>query len=266
MLYSIFQKLYSIFKTFILYATMPIRLLLVFLVFYIGVFILHKLSNIGDITFCVITMGKIMLYILSINVEISDEDMNKYMQYLHSDEKYLCVFTHITLVDAIVLFGTLPRTGPVMNKQSELKYILYDESISDKLGGILLDRSKMCGTTRVIKERVNNRKCGNSPLYIAPCSGKAPENPGNISEFKSKGAFVNKTKILPILIKYEDDSLNYNGDMGESMLHSYLKIFLVENYKVKIKIGDMIDPVESESVEEYKDRVYNIMNEQYKDM
>ena len=144
---------------------MPIRLLLVFLVFYIGVSILHKLSNVGDITFCVITMGKIMLYILSINVEISDEDMNKYMQYLHSDEKYLCVFTHSTLVDAIVLFGTLPRTGPVMNKQSELKYILYDESISDKLGGILLDRSKMCGTTRVIKERVNNRKCGNSIIY-----------------------------------------------------------------------------------------------------
>ena len=266
MLYLLLQKLYAIIKTFILYAAMPIRLLLVFLVFYIGVSILHKLSNVGDITFCVITMGKIMLYILSINVEISDEDINKYIKYLHSDEKYLCVFTHSTLVDAIVLFGTLPRNGAVMNKQSELKYILYDEKISDKLGGILLDRSKMGGTTQVIKNKVENRKSGDAPLYIAPCSGKAPEVPGNITEFKRNGAFVNKTKILPIIMKYEDDSLNYNGDMGESMLHSYLKIFLVENYKVKIKIGNMIDPIESECVKEYKDRVYNIMNEQYKDM
>jgi len=124
----------------------------------------------------------------------------------------------------------------------------------------------MGGTTKVIKERVDNRKCGDSPLYIAPCSGKPPENPGNISEFKSKGAFVNKTKILPIIIKYQDDSLNYNEEFGESMLHSYLKVFLVENYNITIKIGDIIEPDEKESVEEYKDKVYNIMNKDYKNI
>jgi len=266
MLYSLLYKLYSIFKTFFIYVTMPIRLFLIYFVFLIGVYILHSLNKEGDITFCVLAMGKIMLYILSMHVNISDEDYIKYMNYLYSDEKYVCVFTHTTLVDAIVLFGTLPRTGPVMNKQNELKYILYDDSISDKLGGILLDRSKMGGTTKVIKERVDNRKCGDSPLYIAPCSGKPPENPGNISEFKSKGAFVNKTKILPIIIKYQDETLNYNQDYGESMIHSYLKIFLVENYKITIKIGDMIDPDEKESIDEYRDRVYDIMNNDYKNI
>tara|TARA_B100000795_G_scaffold268474_1_gene255505 strand:- start:4372 stop:5112 length:741 start_codon:yes stop_codon:yes gene_type:complete len=246
---------------------MPFRLILVYLVLLIGVYILHYLNNVGDFTFCVLAAGKIILYILSINVEISNEDMNKYMKYLHSDEKYLCVFTHSTLIDAVIIFGNLPRAAGVMNKQKELKYILYDEKISDKMGGILLDRSKMIGgTTKIIKNKVENRKSGDAPLYIAPGSGKTPEIPGNITQFKSKGAFVNKTKILPIIIKYEDDSLNYNGDMGESMLHSYLKIFLVENYNVKIKIGDMIDPLETESIENYKDRVYNIMNEQYKEM
>lgn len=266
MLYQLLYKLYCILKTFLIYVTLPIRVFLVYLIFFIGVYILHSLNKEGDITFCVLAMGKIMLYILSMHVKISDEDYIKYMDYLYSDEKYVCVFTHTTLVDAIVLFGTLPRTGPVMNKQNELKYILYDDSISDKLGGILLDRSKMGGTTKVIKERVDNRKCGDSPLYIAPCSGKPPENPGNISEFKSKGAFVNKTKILPIIIKYQDDSLNYNEEFGESMLHSYLKVFLVENYNITIKIGDIIEPDEKESVEEYKDKVYNIMNKDYKNI
>ena len=266
MLYQLLYKLYCILKTFLIYVTLPIRVFLVYLIFFIGVYILHSLNKEGDITFCVLAMGKIMLYILSMHVKIPDEDYIKYMDYLYSDEKYVCVFTHTTLVDAIVLFGTLPRTGPVMNKQNELKYILYDDSISDKLGGILLDRSKMGGTTKVIKERVDNRKCGDSPLYIAPCSGKPPENPGNISEFKSKGAFVNKTKILPIIIKYQDDSLNYNEEFGESMLHSYLKVFLVENYNITIKIGDIIEPDEKESVEEYKDKVYNIMNKDYKNI
>ena len=266
MLYQLLYKLYCILKTFLIYVTLPIRVFLVYLIFFIGVYILHSLNKEGDITFCVLAMGKIMLYILSMHVNISNEDYIKYMNYLYSDEKYVCVFTHTTLVDAIVLFGTLPRTGPVMNKQNELKYILYDDSISDKLGGILLDRSKMGGTTKVIKERVDNRKCGDSPLYIAPCSGKPPENPGNISEFKSKGAFVNKTKILPIIIKYQDDSLNYNEEFGESMLHSYLKVFLVENYNITIKIGDIIEPDEKESIEEYKDKVYNIMNKDYKNI
>ncbi len=50
------------------------------------------------------------------------------------------------------------------------------------------------------------------------------------------------------------------------MLHSYLKVFLVENYNITIKIGDMIEPDEKEGVEEYKDKVYNIMNEQYKNI
>ena len=126
MLYQLLYKLYCILKTFLIYVTLPIRVFLVYLIFFIGVYILHSLNKEGDITFCVLTMGKMMLYILSINIKISNEDYIKYMNYLYSEEKYLCVFTHTTLVDMIVLFGTLPKCGPIMNKQNELKYILYE--------------------------------------------------------------------------------------------------------------------------------------------
>ena len=74
------------------------------------------------------------------------------------------------------------------------------------------------------------------------------QNPGNISEFKSSGAFVNKTKILPITIKYEDDTLDYNKEFGESIINAYFKLFLVENYKIKIKVGDIVKPDENESI------------------
>ena len=90
--------------------------------------------------------------------------------------------------------------------------------------------------------------------------------PGNISEFKSSGAFVNKTKILPIIIKYEDDTLDYNKEFGESLINAYFKLFLVENYKIKIKVGDIIEPDKDESIEQYKNKVYNIMNQEYKEL
>jgi hypothetical protein len=71
---------------------------------------------------------------------------------------------------------------------------------------------------------------------------------------------------MPIVMKYEDNSLDHNADNGESILHSSLKLFLVNNYKIKIKVCDIIDANDDETIEEYRDRVYNIMNDQYKNM
>jgi hypothetical protein len=48
------------------------------------------------------------------------------------------------------------------------------------------------------------------------------------------------------------------------MFNGYLKVFLVENYNVEIIVGDLIEPIETESIQEYSDRVYNIMNNIYK--
>ena len=60
--------------------------------------------------------------------------------------------------------------------------------------------------------------------------------------------------------------MHHNSDNGESMLHSCLKLFLVQNYKIKIKVCDMVEKKAGESIEEYKDRVYDIMNDLYNKM
>lgn len=41
------------------------------------------------------------------------------------------------------------------------------------------------------------------------------------------------------------------------------KTLLVQNYKIKIKVCDMVEKIEGETIEEYKDRVYDIMNDIY---
>ena len=84
--------------------------------------------------------------------------------------------------------------------------------------------------------------------------------------FASNGAFVHKYPILPIVVKYEDESLHHNHDNGESMLHSCLKLFLVKDYNINIKVCDMVEYKEDETIDEYKDRVYKIMNDTYKAM
>jgi len=139
----------------------------------------------------------------------------------------------------------------------------YTDENNEKYGNIYVEKGK---TSNIIKGRVDNRKSGDPIVFIAPGSGNIPKIPGNITEFSSKGAFVEGYPILPIVIKYEDNSLHHNSDNGESMLHSWLKLFLVQNYKIKIRVCDMIEKKGEESVLEYKDRVYDIMNDEYKKM
>ena len=133
------------------------------------------------------------------------------------------------------------------------------------MGGIFVDMEKKTNVTSKINEAINNRKSGSNILFISQSEGILPSEPENISYFTRKGAFVNKTKILPILLKFPDNSIIYNFNY-ETILESFIKIFLQENYNIKIKVGDMINSYENESVEEYKNRVYEIMNQQYKEM
>jgi len=67
------------------------------------------------------------------------------------------------------------------------------------------------------------------------------------------------------LIKLSDNSIIYNMKY-ETLLESFIKLFFPENYKIKIKVCDIINVNANESVEEYKDRVYEIMNQQYKEL
>jgi hypothetical protein len=139
----------------------------------------------------------------------------------------------------------------------------YTDKMNDLLGNIFVEKGH---TSKKIKERIDSRKSGDKILFIAPGSGNTSAIPGNITEFSSNGAFVHKYPILPIVVKYEDDSLHYNYDNGESMLHSCLKLFLVKNYNINIKVCDMVEYIEEETIEEYKNRVFDIMNKTYQDM
>ena len=229
----------------------------------ISIHVLQPLRNESNIICGILWFAKMFMYILSFNITISEEDFRKYMEYLYSDKKFLCTFNHTTLVDGFVLISTFPRSSYLILKVIIYSTIGYTDTINDQLGNIFVEKGT---TSKKIKERVDSRKSGDKILFIAPGSGNTSAIPGRITEFTSTGAFVHKYPILPIVVKYEDESLHYNHDNGESMLHSCLKLFLVKDYAIKIKVCDMVEYKDEETIEEYKGRVYAIMNDTYKAM
>ena len=245
------------------YITMPFRFILFMLMMIISIHVLQPLTNESNIICGILWFAKIFMYILSFNINISKEDLVKYMEYLYSDTKFICTFNHTTLIDGFVLISTFPRSSYLILKVIIYTTIGYTEKIHNQLGNIFVEKGT---TSKKIKERVDSRKSGDKILFIAPGSGNTSAIPGSITEFTSNGAFVHKYPILPIVVKYEDESLNYNHDNGESMLHSCLKLFLVKDYTINIKVCDMVEYKEGETIEEYKNRVYEIMNETYKAM
>jgi len=257
------EEIISLIKTFILYILMPFRVLFFIILMRISNFVLSYLEDEASIFSVILVFNKLFMFILSLNINISKEDLFTYMKYLYSDKKFICTFNHTTVNDGFILASTFQRGCYVILKVFMFALAGYTDSNNDKFGSIYVKKGK---TTQIIKNRIDNRKAGDPVIFIAPGSGNTPQIPGNITEFTGKGAFVHGYPILPVLIKYEDESLNYNHDNGESMVHSCLKLFLVQNYRIDIKLCDMVEIKEKETIDEYRDRVYNIMNEQYQKM
>lgn len=208
-------------------------------------------------------MTNILMYILSIKLQVDRGDVIKYLEHIYSDQKFLVVFNHTALIDPYILFNVFQPCCSVLLETFFLRIFGYSTETHKKIKSIYVKKGD---TTAKILEYVKSRKSGDSALFIAPGSGNISKNPDDITEFKSSGAFVGRYNVLPVVIKYEDNSLHHNSDNGESMLHSCLKLLLLDDYKIKIKVGDMMQTNEDETVDEYKDRVYHVMNEMYHGM
>lgn len=250
-------------KTFLHFIFVPFKIIF----FAISLFIFFKLAvycNKNTLYLIALMCGKTVISILSINIEIDDDDLLKYDKYVYSDKKFISIFNHTSILDAFVVLSTFQKFYCVILKNPIFQFFGYNNSLHKKIGNIYVCKNE---TTKNILESVSKRKEGDPVLFIAPGSGNTPKNPDNITEFTGNGAFVGKFPVLPVIIKYEDNSIHHNSDNGESFIHSSIKLFLLNrNYKIKIKIGDMIEPIDDETILDYKQRAYNIMNLEYQKM
>lgn len=257
------MNVFKALKLFFHYILTPFRFALFLLVLFIAIHLIGNSEHLNTIQSIMFIGTNIMLWSLSMHVEMSNEDLYKYIHYVMTDKKFLVVFNHTTFIDGYIIFNKFPYMCFLMLKLYVYDVIGYTEKVHKKTHGIFIKKGE---TTKTIIDTVQNRKCGDYVLFVAPGSGNVPKIPGNITEFNGNGAFAGKFPVLPVILKYEDESLHHNFDNGESILHSCLKIFLLNNYKIKIKVADMIEPINDETIDQYKNRVYNIMNDIYINM
>ena len=243
------------------YISFPFRFFLIYLIANILFYCIKNTEDEVKINQYAKLFGKVILWGFSMDIIIEDKDLIKYNKYLYSDKKLLAVFNHSSTSDGIIMPGIFDKTSAVILSKRVIPG--HTEEVDKKVKNVIIEKGK---TTQKIIDFVENRKAGGNILFIAPGSGNTPSIPGDITEFTSKGAFVGKFPILPVLVKYEDDSLNHNADKGEDPVSSFLKTFLVKDYKVRIKVLDLIECGDEETVDEYKDRVYSIMNTAYKEL
>lgn len=255
------MNILEIFYLYLHYISFPFRIFLTYLIVYILFYYIRNTEDEVKINQYAKLFGKFIIWSFSMDIIIDDKDLIKYNQYLYSDRKLLAVFNHSTMADGFIMPGIFDKTSVVLLKIQSLPG--YSEYVNNKLENIFIEKGK---TTKKILNYIENRKAGGNILFIAPGSGNTPINPDNITEFTGSSAFVGKFPIVPVLLKFQDDSLNHNADRGESVMHSYLKLFLIKDYKVKVKVLDLIEYKDNETVEEYKNRVYDIMNNAYKEI
>lgn len=247
------------------YLSIPFRILIIILTYIICVFIIYIINNkefskILIRFWCIITMR-----MHSFNFIYDKEEILKYEKYMKEEDKILLVYNHRNLYDSIILLCLLDNITFLLNKTIPSN-VPFFKVLYDCMNMIYVDKNK--SNTESIINYVNNRKKKDRILAIAPDAGKYPENPdySDISNFKT-GAFVGLFPIIPIVIKYnEKEYLDYKIDYKESILHFMFKGFLNNTYDVKIKVLDIVYPDKNSTIEEYKNKVYNLMNEEYKNM
>ena len=202
---------------------------------------------------------KLLLHVCRLsNITIVNKEL--FDNYCKTDKPFLIVSNHISLFDGIVLtaiFGNVCFLADINGLS-----IPGTKFINKKLGSVIINK-KNKGNSHKIKEYVINNKNDNI-LVIFP-DGMDPIEPNkNIANFKS-GAFKDGLDILPIIIKYKDYKINptFYWYKGENPIHGFSKMILDGNCNIHVKILNLEKKIKDETIDDYKERIYNLMSNEY---
>jgi predicted CopG family antitoxin len=252
----------ELFKLYLHYISIPVRILIILIAYFIAVFIACVIGNNYESDTSIMQMTcKLIMCCLSINLIYDEDNLNIFNKYAESDLKFITIFNHTNLIEPFILLSLFKKISYLLN-ESIPSFIPFFDIVYKKLNYIYTKKGK---TSDIIIEYTKNRKKGEGVLFVAPGGGKQSENPDEnlITEFKS-GAFVGLFPILPIIIKYDDTTADCNFDKGEHFLHGFFKVFLKRNRIIKVKVLDLVRPEKDETINEFKERVHNIMSIEYK--
>tara|TARA_B110001452_G_C15187722_1_gene412498 strand:- start:23 stop:1030 length:1008 start_codon:yes stop_codon:yes gene_type:complete len=192
-------------------------------------------------------------FLTTFNVYGNIEGLDKYYHFKKNNTKGLAIFNHISILDGLVLLKEFNE--PISFLVSDNIFVSLCKKFIEKSNGIIINKNEK--TTQKITYISTNRKQNDPILFIGPSGGNGmyQQTKLKLPEFKT-GAFVGLTPILPVIIKY-------NSYFIEPVDKIETLIYIITNIKdlnYKIKIMDPIYPRENETVESFKNYVYEKMN------
>ena len=192
-------------------------------------------------------------FLENLNIRGYCEDLDKYYEFKKKHSNGIAVFNHTTHVDGIILLNELREPISIVCAKNIM--IELSKKIIEKWKCLVVEPNR--STTEQITKKVLSRKNSEPLLFIAPSGseGMVEQDENKMGIFKT-GAFVSLSPVLPVIIKYNPYVFTENVHIIESMIN------IINKGKVSycVKILDPIYPKETDSIESFKNRVYDIMN------
>ena len=206
-------------------------------------------------------LGNFFLKLLKFrNVKVNNIEL--FNQVLKSNRKCLIIANHKSLLDVLVSKIIFKNIGLIASK-NVVKICPLGESLAKNSESIIIEKN----ATEILNNKIKNRKV-NDNLIMIFADAMNPILPGyNIAPFKT-GGFVGKFDILPVVIKYKNYTVDptYRWFDGEHPFIGFSKIALNNHIDVTLDVMDIQSCESNISIEEYRDKVYNLMNKRYDEL
>lgn len=187
------------------------------------------------------------------NIYGSIENLDKYYEFKKEHSNGVALFTHTSYLDGIVLATELQEAPSFVCLKQPLISIMHD--IAKKWKCLIIEPNQ--NNSKVITETILERNKNEPLLLIAPTGNNLNQkNEFELNEFKT-GPFISLSPILPILISYNPHI--YVED-NATQIKSFIDIVNIEKLNYKVKVLDPIYPAKDDTIQSYKNKVYNIMN------
>jgi len=194
-------------------------------------------------------------FLNNFNIYGNIENLEKYYDFKKNNTQGLAVFNHVSILDGLLLLTQFKE--PLSFLVSENLLVSLCRNFIKGSNGIIINKNE--NTTQKITETISHRKKNDPILFIAPSGtfGMNQKEEYKLSEFKT-GAFVSLKPILPVIIKYAP----YYKDLDERNDTIINIITNTNNLNYKIKVLDPIYPEKHDTIESFRDKVYEIMNKE----